>query len=136
MSNFLSSCFWCYIENFITEPRFCLMLLSLRIFVVLHFTFRSVILEMHFVRGVKSASDWFIFAYECPVVLASFVENLSFLPGGSDGKESACNAGEPGLIPGSGGSPGKGNGYPLQWVLGTPLDRGAWWATVRGIAKS
>ena len=96
-----------------------------------------MILEIHFVRGVKSASDCFIFAYECPIVLASFVENLSFLSGGSDGKESACSAGEPGLIPGSGGFPGKGNGYPLQYSrLGTPLDRGAWWATVQGIAKS
>ena len=35
-------------------------------------------------------------------------------PGGSDGKESACNAGDPGLIPGSGRSPGEGIGYPLQ----------------------
>ena len=36
-------------------------------------------------------------------------------PGGSDGKESACNAGDPGLIPGSGRSPGEGNGNPLQY---------------------
>ena len=41
-------------------------------------------------------------------------------PGGSDGKESACNAGDPGLIPGSGRSPGKGNGYPLQYSWGFP----------------
>ena len=43
---------------------------------------------------------------------------LLHFPGGSDGKESACNAGDPGLIPGSGRSPGKGIGYPLQysWV--------------------
>ena len=72
-----------------------------------------MILEIHFVRGVKSASDWFIFAYECPIVLASFVENLSFLPGGSDGKESACSAGEPGSNPGLGRCPEEGNGNPL-----------------------
>ena len=36
-------------------------------------------------------------------------------PGGSDSKESACNAGDPGLIPGSGRFPGEGNGYPLQF---------------------
>ena len=42
-------------------------------------------------------------------------------PGGSDGKESACNAGDPGSIPGSGRSPGEGNGYPLQYsYLGNP----------------
>ena len=46
-------------------------------------------------------------------------------PGGSDGKESACNAEDPGLIPGLGRSPGKGNGYPLQYsCLGNPWTRG------------
>ena len=45
-------------------------------------------------------------------------------PGGSDGKESAYNAGDPGLIPGSGRSPGEGNGYPLQYsCLENPMDR-------------
>ena len=48
---------------------------------------------------------------------------------GSDGKESAQNTGDPGLVPGSGRSPGKGNGYPLQYsCLGDPIDRGAWQA--------
>ena len=58
-------------------------------------------------------------------------------PGGSDGKESACNAGDPGLIPESGRSPGEGNGYPLQYFcLENPMDRRAWWATVHGVSKS
>ena len=58
-------------------------------------------------------------------------------PGGSDGKESACNAGDLGLIPGLGRSPGKGKGYPLRYpCLQNPMDRGAWWATVHGVAKS
>ena len=61
-------------------------------------------------------------------------------PGGSDGKESACNAGDPedmGLIPGSGRSPGEGNGDPIQYsCLKNPMDRGAWWATVHGVEKS
>ena len=52
-------------------------------------------------------------------------------PGGSDGKESACNAGDPGLIPGSGRSPGEENANPLK-----SMDRGAWWGTVHGVAKS
>ena len=58
-------------------------------------------------------------------------------PGGSDGKESACNTGDLGLIPGLGISPGKGKGYPLQYsCLENPMDRGAWWATVHTIEKS
>ena len=55
-------------------------------------------------------------------------------------KASACNAGDAGdsgLIPGSGRSPREGNGYPLQCsCLENPMDRGAWWATVHGVAKS
>ena len=62
---------------------------------------------------------------------------LDGFPGGSDGKESACNAGDLGLIPGLGRSPGKGKGYPLRYpCLQNPMDRGAWWATVHGVAKS
>ena len=56
--------------------------------------------------------------------------------GGSDSKESACNAGDLGLIPGSGRFPGEGNGYPLQYsCLENPMDRGAWQATVHGVAR-
>ena len=58
-------------------------------------------------------------------------------PGGSDGKESACNAGDLGLIPGLGKIPREGNGNPLQYsCLENSMDRGAWWATVHGVAKS
>ena len=58
-------------------------------------------------------------------------------PGGSDGKESACNAGGPGLIPGSGKSPGGGHVYPLQYsCLENLMDRGTWGATVHGATKS
>ena len=61
---------------------------------------------------------------------------MSF-PGGSAGKESACNAGDPGLIPGLGRSHGEGNGTSLQYsCLGNPLAGGAWWVTVQGVAKS
>ena len=56
---------------------------------------------------------------------------------GSDGKESAHNVGDLGLIPESRRSPGEGNGNPLQYsCLGNPTDGGAWWATVLGVAKS
>ena len=62
---------------------------------------------------------------------------LKGFPGGSDRKESACNEGDPGLIPGSGRSPGEGNGNSLQYsCLTNSMDRGAWWATVHGVAKS
>ena len=58
-------------------------------------------------------------------------------PGGSDGKDSACNAGDLGSIPGSGRYPGEGNGNALQYSgLENPMDRGAWQATVHGVAKS
>ena len=58
-------------------------------------------------------------------------------PGGSDGKASAYNVGDLGSIPGSGRSPGEGNGNPLQYsCLENPIDRGAWWAAVHGVAKS
>ena len=54
--------------------------------------------------------------------------------GGSVGKESACNAEDPSLIPGSGISPGEGNGNPVQYsCLENPMDRRAWWATVLGV---
>ena len=62
--------------------------------------------------------------------------NLGF-PGGSEDKASACNAGDPGSIPGLGRSPGEGNGNPVQYsCLENPMDRGAWWATVHRVAKS
>ena len=58
-------------------------------------------------------------------------------PGGSEVKASAWNSGDLGLIPGSGRSPGKGNGNPLQYsCLENPIEGGAWWATVHGVAKS
>jgi len=63
-------------------------------------------------------------------------ELLGF-PGGSDSQDSSCNAGNPGLILGSGRSPGEGNGYPLQYsCLENSKDRGVWQATVHGVTKS
>ena len=57
--------------------------------------------------------------------------------GGSDGKESACNAGDPGSIPGMGRPPGEGNGYPLQYsCLEDSMNTEAWKATVHGVAES
>ena len=70
----------------------------------------------------------------------TFSKHLSSLGrflGGSDGKESACNVGDLGLIPGSGRSPGEGNGNPFQYsCLENSMDRGAWRAAVHEVAKS
>ena len=58
-------------------------------------------------------------------------------PGGSEIKASARSSGDLGLIPGLGRSPGEGNGNPLQYSCPeNPMDGGAWWATVHGVAKS
>ena len=62
---------------------------------------------------------------------------LRGFPGASDGKESACNAGDPGSVPEVGRSPGEGNGNPLQYsCLENPMHREAWQATVHGVTKS
>ena len=80
-------------------------------------------------RLIKKKFFFFISMHFCP--------HLWGFPDGSDGKESAYNAGKPGSIPGSGRSPGEGNGYPFQYsCLENPMDRGAWWATVHGVTKS
>jgi len=61
--------------------------------------------------------------------------NMSFCHS-SVGKESICNAGDPGLIPVLGRFPGEGNGNPLQYsCLENPMDRGAWWATIHGVVR-
>ena len=66
-----------------------------------------------------------------------FLLLYSAFPGGSDGKASAYNVGDPGSIPGSGRSPGEGNGNLLQYsCLENPMDGGAWLATVHGVTKS
>ena len=65
-----------------------------------------------------------------------FLGNRGF-PGGSEVKASAYDVGDLGLIPGSGRSPGEGDGNPLQYFcLEDPMDGGAWWATVHGVSKS
>ena len=58
-------------------------------------------------------------------------------PGGSEGNVSACHMGDPDSIPGLGRSPGEGNGNPFWYSCPeNSVDRGTWWATVRGFAKS
>ena len=66
-----------------------------------------------------------------------YIYNYIYFPGGSDSKESACNAGDRGSVPELGRSPGEGHGNPLHssW-LGNPRGRGAWWAVVQGVMNS
>ena len=81
----------------------------------------------------KLCTEFFIF---WTADVAFYRQTMGF-PGGSDSKESACNAGDRVSIPGSGRSPGEGNGNLLQYsCLGNPMNRGASRATVHGVAKS
>ena len=94
--------------------------------------------------GKKSAA-WFrkwerwpslpmVSTFISPALLSN--RNQGF-PSGSDSKESACNVGDQGSIPGLGRFPGEGNGYPLQYsCVENSMDREAWWATVHGVTKS
>ena len=83
--------------------------------------------------GEKLTSSCIMFLYE--VVFNHL--HIFFIPGGSVGKELACNAGHMGLICRSGRAPGEGNDNPFQYsYLENCMDRGAWWATVHGVAKS
>ena len=73
----------------------------------------------------------------CESAISIYTSPPSSFPGGSDGKESAYNVGDLGSIPGLGRYPGSGHGNPLQYsCLENPMNRGAWRATVRGVAKS
>ena len=81
-------------------------------------------------------TPYLIVATACTFTLRVKCHYLGF-PGGSDGKESACNVGDHGSIPESGRSPGEGNGYSLQYSwLENSKDGGVWRATVHGVAKS
>ena len=79
----------------------------------------------------------YILQKKLPIIAKPYSLDLG-LTGGSDGKESPCKAGDPGLIPaGSGRSAGEENGYPFQYAcLENAMDRGACWAIVIGISKS
>ena len=91
----------------------------------LHVTLKFY-LEVKFFHFTVASGDFLLFP-----------RHIKGFPGGSEVKASACNVGDLGSIPGLGRSPGEGNGNPLQYsCLDNPMDGGAWWATVHGIAKS
>ena len=71
------------------------------------------------------------------IFLVTCIINWMDYPGASPVRDLPVNAGDVGLMPGLGGSPGEGNGNPLQYsCLGHPMDTGAWWARVHGFAQS
>ena len=84
------------------------------------------------VLNISKFSSVFFLIY----IYSTLYKNRSF-PGGSNGKESACNAGDMSLIPWSKIFPGEGNGNPLQYsCIENPMDGGAWQALVHGVAQS
>ena len=91
--------------------------------------------SFHFILLFRSYFHHFIFQFTD--LFFCFRYSVIGFPGGSEVKASACNAGDLGSNPGSGRSPGEGNGNPLQYsCLENPMDSRAWWATVHGVAKS
>ena len=92
-----------------------------------------------FLQTINIMLNFFLF----PAMSILFPFNMAlklwmlYFPGGSDGKASVYNAGDPGSSPGLGRSPGEGNSNPLQYYcLENPMERGAWKAAVYGVAKS
>ena len=78
-----------------------------------------------------------IYSFASLWILSAYKRHARGFPSGSDGKESACNTEDPGSILGLGRSPGERNGYSIQYFfLDNSMDRGAWRATVHGVAKS
>ena len=97
-------------------------------------------LSIH-ICNVSSTHIYQSFVYRLSYV-SSFIYHLIYLPhlyiylGGSHSKESACNVGDLGSIPGLVSSPGEGNRYPLRSsCLENPVNTGAWWAILHGVAE-
>ena len=87
-------------------------------------------------RNTKNYWLWIQAALLNPDVLNSGIIGDVYFPCGSVGKEFACNAGDPGSIPGSGRSPGEVNGNLFQYsCLENPMDRGFWQAIVHGVLR-
>ena len=98
----------------------------------------SMLILSHLTKMVKCHGNQYLRIIIYFVILP-FSDDKQFqgFPGGSDGEELAGNAGDLGLISGSGRSPGEGNGYLLQYsCLENLMDRGVWWATDHGVANS
>ena len=94
-------------------------------------------LSIHHIFFIHSSVDGYLRCSHVLAIVNSAAMNSVGFPGASYGKESPCNERDLGSIPGSGRSPGEGNGYPLQYFcLENSMDRGAWQAKVHGVAES
>jgi len=101
------------------------------LFSKIHIFIKSYIskLALNFLFFTFSFKICFISCFQIFSYRSTFVAHM--------GKESTCNSRDLGSVPGLGRSPGEGKGYPLQYsCLENSTDRGAWWATVHGVAKS
>ena len=95
------------------------------------------LINIEFIQSYKSQTQVLSFKLNIWILFIYLVISVLGFPCGSVVKNLSANVGDMGLIPGSGRAPGGGNGNPLQYsCLGNPMDRGAWQATVHGIAKS
>ena len=91
--------------------------------------------NLNILKSLKVRSTFLVLLLT--VFLFVYHHSVEGFPGGSDGKESARNAGDPSSLPGLGKFSGEGNGNPFQYsCLENSMDRGAWWATVHRVAKS
>ena len=96
-----------------------------------------LVLRLHMIKsdmvGTDTVRECPHGQHHCSCILEWLLSKIIAFPGGSDGKESACNVGDLGSTPGSGRSPGERNGNPLQSTcLENSMNRRAWWARVHG----
>ena len=92
---------------------------------------------LHFHCQCEKEHWWILSRGVCSLTYLTNCRCGKGFPGGSDGKASACNAGDPGSVPGSGRAPAVGNSNPLQSsCLENSVDTGAWWSAVHGVVKS
>ena len=95
------------------------------------------LINIEFIQSYKSQTQVLSLKLNIWILFKQLVISVLGFPCGSVVKTLSATVGDMGLIPGSGRSPGEGNGNPLQYsCLGNPMDRGAWWATDHGVAKS
>ena len=113
------------VRVFPTTPQICLSFPPHRDFFPCVFSCRSFLLDS------GPSAEWLFWNFQCFPCRRAF-------PGGSVSQEAACSAGDPGSIPGSGRSPGEGNGKPLQdsSCLENSMDRGVWGAIIHGATES
>ena len=105
------------------------------ILAIIHNAAMNIMMHVSFLISIW---DFFFFFGYMPSskIAGSYGSSLGF-PGGSDGEESTCNAGDLGSIPGLRRSPGGGHGNPLQYsCLENPMARGTWRAAVHGVTQS